>query len=188
MEKFTITYTGSVYSELYDPDSLLLAISNILDSNIIDRNNIQFIYAGQDSKFWIRKFSEFGILNVLNNRGYVDYVESLTIQSRSHVNLLLNYCDTQTMGDLSAKLYEYLRWSNPILVLTKGDSDIEMEEIFKRTGCGKVFTSGNYMQIRTYLIELIGHFNSGSYVLERDNQRVDDLHWDRVFSQFVLKL
>ena len=124
------------------------------------------VYAGPHGSFWIQECEKFQLVDILVERGYVSHLDALKIQQKSHINILLNYCDEDIKGDLSAKLWEYLRWKNPIIAITKGNRDEELREIFARTRCGIVFQHDEFTHILEYLKGLLSRWKMGNYNLD----------------------
>lgn len=186
--KFTIAYTGSVYPHEQNPDPLLEALRSLFEKNIFNESNMQFVHAGPHSDYWKSKFTKYNLLQLFCDYGYLDYQESLMIQSRSHLNLLLNYCDKEISGDLSAKLYEYLRWPNPIIAITNGLPDSELNELFSKTNCGMVFTSDDKHKIEQYLFQLWKISSEGTYQQIRNQDAINALCWENTFAQLMKKI
>ena len=187
-DKFTICYTGSVYPEEQDPAALLIGLKDLMQDGKIEPNNFQFVYAGFHQDYWQSKMNEFGLLEIFQFAGYLPYTDTLELQSRSHLNLLLNYYSDHQAGDLSAKLFEYLRWSTPIMAITNGGEDPEIADIFTSTHCGRYFTADQTDRVRCYLNELIDQWLKGD---ERPPFRVEErkyLEWEESFAQLVSTL
>ena len=160
-DKFTISYTGSVYPEEHDPEILFQSVRRMLDMNVIDRSEIQIIYAGNSGEFWDQYVERHNLGDVFYSCGFISHEKALEIQSRSHVNLLMTYCDDDIKGDLSAKIWEYLRWDSIILGITKGDVDKELREIVNDTKSGNVFQHNQSQLIYDFLVCLVTKWQMG---------------------------
>lgn len=154
-DKFTISYTGSVYPKEHDPEILFQSVHRMLDMNVIDRSEIQIIYAGNSQEFWNIYVERYNLSDVFYSFGMISHTEALEIQSRSHVNLLMTYCHNDIKGDISAKIWEYLRWDGVILGITKGGVDKELGKIVDDTKSGIVFQHTQSQMIYDFMVSMV---------------------------------
>ena len=136
--KFTISYSGSLFLEYRDPKVFLLALSDLIKSNDIHPEDINFIYAGKDGDQMDQWVTKYGLKNIFENVGMISRYEALEIQDRSHINLLLTSSSTEHQGLLTGKMFEYFESRNPILCVIKGVKDAEIESIFSDLNAGIV--------------------------------------------------
>lgn len=136
---FTIAYTGSIYPGAQDANLLASVIKELLDEGHLNRNHIQFINAGKDGLYWKRLLDRYEIGDILVNEGIVSHENSLIIQRRSHLNLLLSWATEDISGILTGKLFEYLASGTPILAIVKGIFDPELHELIVDASKGEVF-------------------------------------------------
>jgi hypothetical protein len=139
-EKFTICYSGSLFLDFRDPESILENLHLLMQEGELDTSNFQFIYAGKDGakmKSWIKKYH---LEDVYHDLGYVSHGDVKKIQSRSHINLLLTSVSEEHSGLLTGKFFEYIEAGNAIVCVING-RDQEIESIFERYRLGYVFNS-----------------------------------------------
>ncbi len=130
-KKLKIAYTGTIY------ENHLLALEVLLKAieNLIKRSNwsIRFYYAGLSSgilKQIIKsKFSE-KLQSALDDLGFITKEETQKIQLNSDCLILLMKPKSEDeYSALTGKIFEYLKFKKPILVV--GDSNEEINELFK---------------------------------------------------------
>ena len=137
-EKFTISYTGSLYFDYRDPRPLFSVLKNMISKSIIDKDDLQIIYAGRDSLRFSEWITEYGLVDVFINHGMVTQEKAQSIQNKSHVNLLLTSSSPELTGVLTGKIFEYFEALNPTLCLINGVYDPEFEALFTELDAGTV--------------------------------------------------
>ncbi len=135
---FTITYTGSMFRDLRNPEMLLEALSLLFAEQKISREKIQVRYAGKDTTTWLHLVEKHGLKDIFHSHGNVSHEAALQLQTSTHVNLLLTYSSPALRGNATGKLYEYLAAKQPILLLVNGSQDEELEDIFHKTNAGLI--------------------------------------------------
>ncbi|MEZ5039064.1 MAG: hypothetical protein R2828_04205 [Saprospiraceae bacterium] len=141
-DKFTISYTGSLYPELQSPAPLFEAIRLLLEANIITPQNIRLLYAGKDGPTWNQMIQHHQLQSICENKGLLNYSKAQQIQRQSHLNLLLSWSSSELTGVLMAKHYDYLAAGRPIITIINGPRDPEFEERFEELKAGRVFYIG----------------------------------------------
>ena len=137
-EKFTISYTGSLYFDYRDPRPLFTELKSMIDSKSIEASDISILYAGRDGMRFEEWVSEAGLKSIFNNKGMVTQEEAKTIQNRSHINLLLTSSSPELTGVLTGKVFEYFEALNPTLCLINGVYDPEFEALFSELSAGSI--------------------------------------------------
>ena len=64
--------------------------------------------------------------------------DAMTIQNRSHINLLLTSSSPELTGVITGKIFEYFEALNPTLCLINGVYDPEFEQLFSDLNAGTV--------------------------------------------------
>ena len=130
--KFTLTYTGRVYSGTRidpgysgerDPGLLFQAVRELLDRGAIDPANFEIRFYGPDREQAdiFGQAKAHGIGAVVNHYGLLAYTASLIRQRESSALLLLNWKSAEDtfrqQGWFTAKVYEYMGAGRPILAM-----------------------------------------------------------------------
>ena len=137
-DKFTISYTGSLYFNYRDPRPLFACLKNLILKSTISKKKIDIVYAGRDSETFTSWINEYDLNSCYVNRGLVSQEEAKMIQNRSHINVLLTSSSTDLTGVLTGKVFEYFEALNPILCLINGVQDPEFESLFEELNAGVV--------------------------------------------------
>jgi glycosyltransferase involved in cell wall biosynthesis len=134
VDKFTICYTGSLYRNFRDADVFFQTLSDIITKEKVD--NIEFVYAGKDAQQFNKWIEKYNLGDYYRNLGYLPRSETLALQARSNIQLLLTSSSADFGGVLTGKLFEYLASGNPILAIIKGVYDAEFETLFSELSAG----------------------------------------------------
>jgi glycosyltransferase involved in cell wall biosynthesis len=133
--KFTITYTGQIYTGKQDPVKFLIALNNLISDKIIDPKDIEVRFYGRE-EIWLKKeIEKYNLSSIVKQFGQVSREIALKKQWESQLLLLLNWEDPEERGVYSGKVFEYLAARRPILV-TGGHGNDVLEELIKETKAG----------------------------------------------------
>ena len=157
--KFTITYTGSVYHSLQDPGSFIQALSEIIADGMMSPDQVRLVYAGKDSLIWNKWIKEAGLTAIFDDQKLVSWPQAIRLQRESHLNLLFTWSANESNGILTGKLSEYLAAGRPILALINGSYDLEFEQLFSRFGAGKVFYT-NKSPVEEIKVEIMQQYKN----------------------------
>lgn len=150
-DRFTISYTGSMFGEERNPDLLLKVLSELLESNSIPVDKLRVTYAGKDSAVWQEKMQEFELSGLFDDRGLISREEAIGIQQKSSINLLLTYSSPQLTGNITGKLFEYFNARRPVLVMINGTKDAEIEGLVPPE-LGRVVYNGNFDKVKEFVL------------------------------------
>ncbi|MCB0616251.1 MAG: hypothetical protein KDC75_23190 [Phaeodactylibacter sp.] len=190
--RFTISYTGALYTGKSDPGPLLEVIHNLLEDETLPASQTDLCYAGPTWLIWDTFIKKYGLDKITNNLGYLSRAEALAIQEKSHINLLLTWSTGNLKGVLTGKLFEYLAADTPILALINGPSDPELAGILSRCDRGAAFSSqspGQKEQMRSFILEAFGQWKEE---LEDTPKKQPDYlkpyTWQVMMEQFIKEL
>ena len=118
-EKLTLCFTGGTLYErqLLAVKELVRCISCIIQNGSIDKSKLVIIYAGNDYEMFERAFIDFGIVDIIVNKGYCDRKGIINIQNESDIFLDLGWNTKKYQGHVSGKFYEGIRAQKYILSL-----------------------------------------------------------------------
>ena len=173
-EKFTISYTGSLYFDYRDPRSLFAELKSMIDSGDIETSDINIIYAGRDGMRFQEWVSEAGLKSIFVNKAMVTQDEAKIIQNRSHINLLLTSSSPELTGVLTGKIFEYFEALNPTLCLINGVYDPEFEALFSELNAGVVVYNPPISKgkMRSFIQEKYTEWKSTHQVKSTLNQKI----------------
>ncbi len=136
---FTMAYTGSIYPDAQDGTLLAKGLQELVEEGLIKKNHIQFLNAGKDGLYWKKLLEKYELGDILVNKENIPHEQSLNIQRKSHLNVLLSWASEDVSGILTGKLFEYLAAGPPILAVINGSFDPELDELITQPARGALF-------------------------------------------------
>ncbi len=133
-EKFTITYTGTIYPEGEDPVKLFTALSRLISGGVIDATKVEVMFYGHKLDWLEEDIKKWRLNGIVNQYGMLTPDEARMKQWESHLLLLLKWEDPAELGWHSGKIYEYLAARRPILA-TGGYQDV-VSDLLAETKAG----------------------------------------------------
>lgn len=135
--KIDIVYTGMIYPGWRDPAPLFLAVNNLIQSNKINKHQVEIHFYGQRQPGLYELVKEKSAESFVKIHGHVSREAALHAQEKAGLLLLLESGEEVAKGVLTGKIFEYMVSGVPILSLgSKKDSAIG--EIISETGVGVV--------------------------------------------------
>ena len=176
---FTVAYTGSMYQNESDPTLLLQVVDYLVKKNILTAQNFQIVYAGKDAAKWEEYITQFNLNDFFNSKGLVTTSEAITIQRKSHLNMVLSYASEQYKGDLSGKIYEYFAAQNPIIVLIKGVNDPEFDDFIANLTAGCVVYHNRSFDIllKFFMDKFVEWQQTGRVAPMINMEKLKELEW-----------
>ncbi len=172
--KFTITYTGYIYSGKRDPSIIFQALAEARQEGKITPQDIKIRFYGQNVNETIFPLAaRYHVEDFIIIGGNIPYKESIARQIESTILLLLSWNDPKDIGMINGKIYEYLGARRPILALAyKGG---EIDKLLHESGCGIVINNVTEVKqlLLTWLVEfkmtgkLTTYFNPNNNVILR---------------------
>ncbi len=127
-----------------------------------------------------------GLVDVSIINPEISLSESIKIQSKSHINLLLSWTEENRTGIITGKFFEYLAAKNPILAIINGKKDKEIENIFSRLNAGGVFYPSESSKIKNYLLDYYRQWlKSGKLNFKQNENEIQALQWENQIKSLV---
>ena len=155
--KFTITYTGSMYG-LRNPGSFLTAMDKLFEDGTLTPDNVKLNFIGRfggEARDWFTKTKFKDSVNIVD---YVSHTESIGYLLSSDANLLLIDESKDISKIVPGKVFEYLGAKRPIIGIGTKGSDVE--KILLETGCGKLESHSNIEGIKNIILEFYNNYKS----------------------------
>lgn len=151
-EKFTLTYTGSLYF-YRTPEPIFKAIKELVDEGKLAADSFAIKLVGHcetiDGTPTSNLISTYNLEENVEIIPPVSYLKSLEIVTRSHLALL--FAPDQPF-QIPAKVYDYIGTGTRILALAgKGAT----EEMVRTTKTGSTFLPDNHQEIKSFLLKTI---------------------------------
>jgi glycosyltransferase involved in cell wall biosynthesis len=134
-QKFTITYTGQIYTGKQDPSKLLAALKTLISEGTVDPKNVEVRFYGTKNELLKKKIEGYGLSDVVRQYGVIPRTASFKRQRESQLLLLLNWEDPLEKGTYTGKVFEYLAAQRPILATGGFGKDV-IEELLAETNSG----------------------------------------------------
>ena len=134
-DKFTITYTGSIYAGKRDPKILFAAVAEMKKGCQLSPDQFELRFFGGNVKETLSPLVEkFELDGLVKIHGQVPLYESIKAQKESTILLLLEWNNPRAVGAYGAKVFEYLGAARPILAL--GYKTSVIDQLLSETGAG----------------------------------------------------
>lgn len=187
-QKFTITYTGSLFFDQRDPGLLFEVLAEWMEQ---DQPEIELIYAGKDGTQWQELIDRYGLTAINSNRGLVALEEARRLQRNTSLNLLLTYNSPELQGNLTGKVYEYFAARRSVIALVKGVKDQELEDIFSEVDAGIVVynTDADKKKLKDFIVNQYAIWKeNGTLPDQIDQSALSRFHWPQMVRRLMKRL
>ena len=167
--KFTINYTGRIYTEFQQADILFQLLKELTVTDESFANDLCIRYSGISSKHWKGWMQKFGLLSYSRIENQTPVQQAWDAQARAHINLLLTWTTSDISGFIHGKFNEYLAARKPILCVIEGGADPELEEIYTPLTNSLLVYNAEIFKERTR------DFILKNYILWKSTARVEEL-------------
>jgi HEPN domain-containing protein len=137
--KFTITYTGLIYTGRHDLSKLLAALHNLISDGSMNPSDVEVRFYGPENELLAKEIEEYGVSTIAKYHGMVPQEIAFEKQRESQILLLLNWevrwRDQREKGWYPQKVFEYLAAQRPILA-TGGFGDDVVKELLDEINAG----------------------------------------------------
>ena len=120
--KLSFCYTGQFYDMSVSAlESFAHGLQSLCHSKRIDKRNLRFIYAGNNSKIVEQVFKNYDLSEILDDHGMVSRSDAAMLQKQADIFIVLSWNTKASQGVLTGKFYEGIRANKPILSIVAGD-------------------------------------------------------------------
>ena len=102
-------------------ESFAHGLQSLCHSKRIDKRNLRFIYAGNNSKIVEQVFKNYDLSEILDDHGMVSRSDAAMLQKQADIFIVLSWNTKASQGVLTGKFYEGIRANKPILSVVAGD-------------------------------------------------------------------
>lgn len=169
--KMNVVFTGSLYDR-FQPDIIWEAISNLIDSGLIMREDISVnIYGKNNPAFVLGKYAiSEHISKIVNIHPYLTHRNSIMRICAADALLLFSPSGKHSDTDSHSKLFEYMRSYRPILAVINPDSI--GADILKPCGTCVLADSGSLSAIQDALLQLYSAWKNDQQSLQPDYEYI----------------
>ncbi|MDT0539572.1 glycosyltransferase family 4 protein [Croceitalea sp. P059] len=164
-KSFTISHIGSLLTDR-NPVLLWEVLKELCDSHQAFKKVLQIQLIGVIGDGVKQSLAQYGLCDVVFDRGYVSHSEVLTLQAKSQVLLLLEIDAAETQGIIPGKLFEYLNARRPILAL--GPINWEAGAMVEETKSGASFTPKDKLGLKNVLLKWFNAYQKGELILNSE--------------------
>ena len=132
--KFTITYTGTIYTGKQDPTKLFAALKDLISDGTMNPDDIEVRFYGTGVVWLDGEIERYGLSDIAKHYERVPKEVAQEKQRESQLLLLLKWEDTHERGVYLGKTFEYLAARRPILAV--GGSYDVVSELLDETKAG----------------------------------------------------
>lgn len=149
-EKFTINYSGILYTDQRSIKPILTALQQLGKDKKIDLSRVCFriVGIGTDNCFSIAR--KYDLDHVMVQTGYLSHRDALLSNMNADLLLLLVGDDAKFRHVFTGKFFDYLRSGKPILALAPKGSVVA--RTLRETGHGEAFLSTQTGQIKAMIL------------------------------------
>jgi len=181
-DRFSINYTGKVYRKGMDPAPLFDVLRKLTTEGMIDRKEVEVNFYGDRNPWFMHEIEERGLADIVKVHGTVPRQESLDIQKRSQLLLILAWDNKKEKGVYTGKIFDYLAAKRPILSI--GSSEDVISKLLTSTGTGLIATDEQVLQ-RILVSSYMEYKTEGSVRYKGDMTRVMEYSHANMAKQFA---
>ena len=133
--KFTITYTGVIYTGKQEPSKLFAALKDLISDGTINPKDVEVRFYGPEIVWLSSEIEEYGLSAIVKYYGMQPQEIAFEKQRESQLLLLLNWNDPRVSGWYPQKVFEYLGARRPILAIGGFGNDV-VDRLLDETKAG----------------------------------------------------
>ena len=153
-DKFTVTYTGSMYGRR-NPATFLAAVENLVEEGKVDRNKIRLRFIGRFGAEVRGIFESSGVRGAIDVVSYLPHGESIRALLEADCLLLVVDESKESEEIVPGKVFEYLGARKPVLALAPEGA---VAELIRETASGKVVHNQDVTGIGNAFVECYENF------------------------------
>ncbi len=161
-EKFTLTYTGSMYGRR-NPQSLFDALELLITKGQISQEDFKIQLIGRFGSEIYEMINRTTFQKSIEVVGYLPHSESLARLMQSDALLLIVDESKESQEIVPGKVFEYLGTKRPILAICPTDGAVA--DIIKKTNSGLVAHQSEIARIAENFLTLLNIWNSNASLI-----------------------
>lgn len=170
-QKFTITYTGTIYRGKQLPNKLFAALHDLLADKLIIREDIEVRFYGASLDWLDEPIQSYNLGDIVKQYGFLPHSDALKKQRESQILLMFGWETGSELGVLLTKSFEYYAARRPILI-TGGTPKEQIKEIIDEAGAGR--HAPDVPGIKAIILDYYHEFKKTGAVTYRGNPALLD--------------
>ncbi|ATA90937.1 glycosyl transferase family 1 [Capnocytophaga canimorsus] len=156
-DRFLISHIGSLLSDR-NPKLLWKVLSDLIQENTDFARHFQLCLAGKISDDVIADIKKYHLSNYLINLGYISHNDSIELQQKSQILLLLEIDSEETQGIIPGKLFEYMAAQRPIFAV--GPEHWDAAKIIQQTNTGIFIAYQDEFKMKNTLLQWFSQYQN----------------------------
>lgn len=149
-EKFTINYSGLLYTGNRSITPVLTALQQLSAEQKMDLSTVCFRIVGYSERDSLDVARQYGLEAIMEQTGYLSHREALLSNLNADLLLLLVGDEPKYQSVYTGKLFDYLRSGRPILALAPKGGVVD--KVLRESGHGRTFRSTQTGQIKAMIL------------------------------------
>ncbi|MDC1068902.1 hypothetical protein OAQ99_07065 [Candidatus Kapabacteria bacterium] len=168
-DKFTLTYTGSMYGRR-NPEALFLALEELINEKLVDSNKISLQFIGRFGNEVKKMFESVTFSSSLVLLDYMAHKKSIEHLMRSDATLLIVDESKESEYIVPGKIYEYLGVGKPVFVISPETGAIS--QLIKETNGGLLAHQSNIPNIKANFLEYYSKWQKKEKLIEAKKEEI----------------
>ena len=164
--KFTIAHFGSM-SFSRNPEIIWKVLSDLCAKNSLFKNDLEIKLVGPVDYTVIERIENYNLKNNLIHIPLVSHSESIEMQRKSQIMLLIANNTGNVKGILTGKFFEYLGAKRPILAIGQKSSDLDIA--IQETNSGVFIDYDDYLKAEATILEWYNLFKNKLLTTQSNN-------------------
>jgi hypothetical protein len=156
---FTLSHIGSLLTGR-NPLGLWQALQELNAENEHFKKSLKIQLAGVVGEEVLQSIEDFGLMDCVQQMGYLSHDKVLETQQKSQLLLLLEIDSEETRGIIPGKLFEYLNAKRPILAI--GPHGWEAGSMVEQHQAGHMCLHKDVASLKSVLLEAFHNYQEGN--------------------------
>ena len=169
-DKFTLTYTGSMYGRR-NPASLFEAIEQLIKEDKVSANKIHLRFVGRFGTEVEEMFSNASFSNSIETVSYVPHKKSIEFLMKSDLLLLVVDESKESEEIVPGKVYEYIGVKKPVFAIAPQESAIA--NLIRETEAGQIAHQSEIEKIKSIFLNYYSSWENGSIDYSPQNDLIN---------------
>lgn len=169
-DRFTVTYTGSMYG-LRTPREFLTAVEKLVADGKVDPTRIRLRFIGRFGDEVHQIFRESSVQDSIEVVGYMPHSESIRQLLLSDALLLVVDVTSDSAEIVPGKVYEYIGTGKPVIAVAPEHGAIA--DLIAETSAGFVAHQTNASGIELAFLTLYNDHINGTHTVQQNREAVD---------------
>lgn len=167
-DRFTVTYTGSMYGKR-NPETFLKAVEELVKDGKVDINKIKLRFVGRFGNEVLEMFKNDTLRNSIEVINYLPHSESVKLLIKSEALLMIVDDYTGNEEIVPGKVFEYIGSKRPIITLAPQGA---VTNLIQETECGKVANSRDISGIKDIFLEYYDKYMNNNFSSEVNEEKI----------------